>query len=94
MVIRQESRSSTNETFADISVFLTFFDNNGNQILLDSLTLSRNQHNAFTLTQKYPQLVGLRGTLKIQTSAITVNVLGFRVSPSGVFSATSPTSWF
>ena len=82
------------ESFQDLSVFITFFDENGNQIVLDSLTLPRNQHVAFTLTQKYPQTVGLRGTLKIVTSGIAVNVLGFRVSPAGVFSSTSPTSWF
>ena len=82
-------------TFQDISVFITFFDENGNQLgPVDSLTLFRGQHVAFTLTQKYPLTTGHRGTMKIETSAISINVLGFRVSPTGNFTATSPTSWF
>ncbi|MDP8990201.1 MAG: hypothetical protein M3N41_09015 [Acidobacteriota bacterium] len=82
------------QNFSSLSVFLTFFDENGNQLVLDSLTLARGQHVAFTITQRYPQLVGRRGTMKVQTSAITINVLGFRVNPAGVVSSTSPTSWF
>ena len=80
--------------YQDISVFITILDQNGNQIVLDSITLLRGQHLAFTLTQKYPQTIGLRGTVRIQTSAISVNVLGLHISPSGVISSTSPTSWF
>jgi len=82
-------------TFQDISVFITFFDEHGNQLgPVDSFTLFRGQHVAFTLTQKYPSTNGQRGTMKIETSAISINVLGFRVSPTGNFTATSPTSWF
>jgi hypothetical protein len=82
-------------TFQDISVFVTFFDENGNQLgPVDSFTLFRGQHVAFTLTEKYPSTTGHRGTMKIETSGISINVLGFRVSPTGNFTATSPTSWF
>lgn len=81
-------------TFSDLSVFITFFDEGGNQIALDSFTLLRSQHVAFTLTQKYPQTIGRRGTVRIQTSGSAINVLGFHVSPTGVFTSTSPTSWF
>jgi hypothetical protein len=80
-------------TSQDISVFITFFDNSGAQLLQDSFTLPHNQHSAITLTQKYPQVIGRLGTLKITTSGPSINVLGFHVSPSGVFTATSPTSW-
>jgi hypothetical protein len=81
-------------TFSDLSVFVTFFDESGSQIALDSFTLLRSQHVAFTLTQNYPQTIGRRGTVRIQTSGIAINVLGFHVSPTGVFTSTSPTSWF
>ena len=80
--------------FEDLSVFLTFFNEAGNQIAVDSFTLLHGNHLAFTLTQKYPQTIGLRGTVRIESSSIPLNVLGFRVSPSGLFTSTSPTSWF
>jgi hypothetical protein len=80
-------------TSQDISVFLTFYDTSGAALLSDSFTLAHSQHSAITLTQKYPQVIGRYGTLKITTSGPAVNVLGFHVSPTGVFTSTSPTSW-
>ena len=82
------------ETFQDISVFVTILDEAGNQIGTDSFTLLRGHHLAFTLTFRYPQTVGKRGTLRVESSSQPLNVLGFHVSPTGVFSSTSPTSWF
>ncbi len=81
-------------TYQDASVFITLFDEAGNQIGLDSFTLLRGQHMAFTLTQKYPATAGKRGTLKVDTSALSINVLGLRFNPNGTISATSPTSWY
>ena len=80
-------------TSQDISVFLTFYDTSGATLLSDSFTLPHTQHTAITLTQKYPQVIGRYGTLKVTTSGPVVNVLGFHVSPTGVFTSTSPTSW-
>ncbi len=80
-------------TSQDISVFLTFYDTSGATLLSDSFTLPHTQHTTITLTQKYPQVIGRLGTLKITTSGPVVNVLGFHVSPAGVFTSTSPTSW-
>ena len=80
--------------FEDLSVFLTFFDEGGNQIAVDSLSLPHGNHLAFTLTQRYPQTIGRRGTVRIESSSVPLNVLGFRVSPTGFFTSTSPTSWF
>jgi hypothetical protein len=81
-------------TSQDISVFLTFFDNSGATLLQPSaFTLPRGQHTAITLTQQYPQIIGRLGTLKITTSGPPINVLGFHISPAGVFTSTSPTSW-
>jgi hypothetical protein len=80
--------------FLDITVFLTLYDESGNQIGLSSLTLPHNNHTAFTLADVLPAAAGRRGTLRIDTSGTSVNVLGLRFSPSGMTSATSPTSWF
>lgn len=82
------------ETYQDLSVFVTFYDESGSQIAAESFTLFRGTHVSFTLTQRYPQTVGKRGTLRIESSSSPLNVLGFHVSPDGVFSSTSPISWF
>jgi len=68
------------ETFQDISIFITFFDESGNQIASDSFTLFRGNHLSFTATVRYPQTIGFRGTLRIESSSSPLNVLGFRVS--------------
>jgi hypothetical protein len=80
-------------TSQDISIFLTFYDTSGATLWTDTFTLAHTQHRALTLTQQYPQVIGRLGTLKIATSGPAVNVLGFHVSPTGVFTSTSPTSW-
>ncbi len=80
-------------TSQDISVFLTFYDTSGATLLSDSFTLAHTQHSAITLTQKYPQVIGRLGTLKVTTSGPPINLLGFHVSSTGVFTSTSPTSW-
>jgi hypothetical protein len=59
-----------------------------------SFTLLRGTHLSFTATVRYPQTIGFRGTLRIESSSIPLNVLGFRVSPTGFFTSVSPTSWF
>jgi hypothetical protein len=83
------------ETFQDISVFVSFFDEAGNQIgAVDAFTLLRGNHLSFTVTDRYPPTVGKRGTIKIESSSVPLNVLGFRVSPTGFFTSTSPISWF
>ena len=48
-------------TSQDISIFLTFFDTSGATLLQDSFTLQHGQHQAITLTQKYPQVIGRFG---------------------------------
>ena len=82
-------------TFQDISVFVSFFDESGSQIgSVDAFTLLRGNHLSFTVTDRYPLTVGKRGTIKIESSSVPLNVLGFRVSPTGFFTSISPTSWF
>ena len=72
-------------TYQDTTVFVTIYDDSGNQIGLDSFTLLRGQHMAFTLTQRYPQTLNRRGTLRIETSAISIRCWGcvlIRMGPS------------
>jgi hypothetical protein len=77
-------------SFSPLTVLVVFRDQNGNQILTDSLTLAAFEHRAFTLTQRYPQTVNLFGTVEISTSGLWLNVLGLRFSPSGVFTSVAP----
>jgi len=81
-------------SYTSITVFVIFRDPNGNQFLVDSFSLSPLQHAAFTLTQRYPQTVGLRGTVDVSTAALWLNVIGLHFGPSGVFSTIIPLSSF
>lgn len=77
-------------SFTTITVFVVFRDENGNQFVTDSFSLAPLEHRAFTLTQRYPQTINQFGTVEISTSALWLNVLGLRFSPSGVFSSVAP----
>jgi len=81
--------------FSTFQYSFRFFDEAGNQIgAVDAFTLLRRNHLSFTVTDRYPQTVGKRGTIKIESSSAPLSVLGFRVSPTGFFTSTSPISWF
>jgi len=74
-------------------ISLIFRDENGNQVLTDSFTLVGLGHNAFTLTQKYPQLIGLRGTFEVSTTGVYINLLALHFL-NGSFTAITPlASW-
>ena len=74
-------------------ISLVFRDESGNQVLTDSFTLVGLGHNAFTLTQKYPKLIGLRGTFEISTSGVYINLLALHFL-NGSFTAITPlASW-
>jgi hypothetical protein len=74
-------------------ISLVFRDENGNQVLTDSFTLVGLGHNAFTLTQKYPQLIGLRGTVEVSTTGVYINLLALHFL-NGSFTAITPlASW-
>jgi hypothetical protein len=74
-------------------ISLVFRDESGNQVLTDSFTLVGLGHNAFTLTQKYPQLAGLRGTFEVSTSGVYINLLAMHFL-NGSFTAITPlASW-
>lgn len=74
-------------------ISLVFRDESGAQLLTDSFTLVGLGHNAFTLTQKYPQLVGKRGTFEVSTSGVYINLLAMHFL-NGSFTAITPlASW-
>lgn len=83
-----------NQTAATSGVIsLVFRDEAGAQLLTDSFTLGGLGHNAFTLTQKYPQLIGKRGTFEVSTSGVYINLLAMHFL-NGSFTAITPlASW-
>ena len=73
------------ETFQDISIFITFYDGNGNQIASDSFTLLRGNHLSFTSTVRYPQTIGAQGTIRIESSSNPLKRAGLPREPVGPF---------
>jgi len=74
-------------------VSLVFRDETGNSLLTDSFTLVGRGHSAFTLTQKYPQLIGKRGTFEVSTTGVYINLLALHFL-NGSFTAITPlASW-
>jgi hypothetical protein len=78
-------------SYAAAQVFLIFRDEAGNQFLVDSFSLPPLNHVAVTLTDRYPQTVGRRGTVEVSTSAIWLNVLAINYQ-AGSFSTVTPQS--
>jgi len=74
-------------------ISLVFRDESGNQVLTDSFTLVGLGHNAFTLTQKYPQLIGLRGTFEVSTTGVYINLLALHFLNGSFTSITPLASW-
>jgi len=83
-----------NQTAATSGVVsLVFRDETGAQLLTDSFTLVGLGHTAFTLTQKYPQLIGKRGTFEVSTTGVYINLLAMHFL-NGSFTAITPlASW-
>ncbi len=63
---------------SNLTVVLIFRDESGIQFLLDSFQMSPRTHLAFTLSQRYPQTAGKRGTVEITTAGLYMNVIGLR----------------
>jgi hypothetical protein len=57
-------------------------------ILTDNLTLVSSAHLSFSLTDRYPALIGRVGTMEIGSSGAAV--LGLRFNPSGSFTSVPP----
>jgi hypothetical protein len=80
-------------SFSSISVSVVFRDESGALILQDSFQMLPLTHQAITMTQKYPQTIGHRGTMEISTTGFfPINVLGLRFVPDSRFIALSFTS--
>ena len=79
-------------SYTGATITVTFRDESGNSFLTDSFTMAAQQHMGITLTRRYPSTIGRRGTVSYQTDQLWLNVLGFRFSPSGVFSTVTAMS--
>jgi hypothetical protein len=77
-------------SFSTSTVFLDFNDENGNRILLDSITLSPRNQVAFALPQRFPQTAGRQGVLHVNGSGLSLTSLGFRFHPGGAFTTFFP----
>jgi hypothetical protein len=65
-------------SFETISISVTFWDEQGIQLLTDTFTLGPLAHTAFSLSQRYPQSAGHRGVVELATTSLAMNVLGLR----------------
>lgn len=65
-------------SYTSITVFATFLDEQGNQFYVDRFDIGPLQHSVFSLSQRYPQSSGRRGSVELETSGLTMNVLGLR----------------
>jgi hypothetical protein len=79
-------------SFFPISVFVVFRDESGAPLVQDSFQLAPLTHQAITMTQKYPQTIGHRGTMEISTTGFQINVLGLRFVSDPRFNALPFTS--
>ena len=70
-----------------LTVGVTIYDMNGNQVLTDNITLPGNGHTAFLLTSRYPQLANLQG-FAVFTGSYYMSVLGLRATGSTYTSVT------
>jgi len=65
---------------------LRFWDPSGSEIITRTVTLSAGTTTAFSIPDRYPELVGRSGQLRIQGSASRLATLALRFNPSGAFS--------
>ena len=65
---------------------LRFWDASGGEIITRNVALSAGTTTAFSVPERYPELVGRSGQLRIQGSASRLATLALRFNPSGAFS--------
>ena len=85
-----------NQSNVSGTVSMTFYDQSGAVLLaVPPFTLASGAHMSSVLTTAptFSAVVGSKGTLVIQTTAPSINVLGARTSPAGDVSGISPTSF-
>jgi len=74
-------------------VSVLFRDEGGVQLWADSFTVAALGHTAFALTQKYPQLIGKRGTFEVSASGVYINVLALHFLNGSFTTITPLQSW-
>jgi hypothetical protein len=65
---------------------LRFWDASGSEIITRNITLSAGTTTAFSIPERYPELAGRSGQLRIQGSGSSLATLALRFNPSGPFS--------
>jgi hypothetical protein len=66
----------------------TVWDEDGNEIAVQTVSLPANGHNSFVLTDKFPATTGTRGMIEFRSSnGAPISGLGLRVSPAGGFTS-------
>ncbi|MEO8126809.1 MAG: hypothetical protein ABJF23_05930 [Bryobacteraceae bacterium] len=65
---------------------LRFWDASGSEITTRNITLAAGTTTAFSVPERFPELAGRSGQLRIQGSASRLATLALRFNPSGAFS--------
>jgi hypothetical protein len=68
------------------SVTVTMWDDLGNQLGTQSITIAGSGHSAFALPDQFPLMVGKRGIAKFE-STVTISGLVLRFSPFATFTS-------
>ena len=71
--------------FSAATVPVTIYDEQGNTLRTDTITLQAGRKIAFESNAKWPETSGKRGTIQFQGSFASWSVLGFRFHPGGAF---------
>lgn len=86
----QTGAALVNGSNADCTVAVSVYDEDGRQIVSDSITLPAHGSPAFFLQEKYPQLVNRRGEIKFE-SGVDISAVAMRFGPRGGFALLQPT---
>ncbi len=77
----------TNPSSSDNTTLqLRFWDPNGSEIITRTIQLSAGTTVSFSIPERYPELAGRAGQLRIQGSGSRLSTLALRFNPSGPFS--------
>lgn len=81
VAITNPSGSANNE------LQLRFWDNSGREILTRTVQLAAGTTTAFSLRERYPELDGRSGRMRIEGTGSRLAAIAFKFNPSGAFSA-------
>jgi hypothetical protein len=77
----------TNPSLTDnTNLQLRFWDSSGSEIITRDIPLSAGTTIAFSIPERYPELAGRSGQLRIQGSASRLATIALRFNPGGAFS--------